>query len=268
MESARAVVESEEEKFKETSEKGWWATIFSSLFQIDILIRMVFQTITGFIAVVTLQTSLGLGEGIEAVLGLFLSVLSFFFLAMTTVNLIISIMTIIQTRADGTREVENWPSFILLEWIGMVPYLGVALVVGAIPLIAWIPLTHQVLYPAVVLAVGTLMTLLLFAPVILATLSVGSPFSIFSSTVLTSIVLRPGSWLKFVGFAVLVSPAMAGSLALLAHPSAWTAAAGSASFIVAVFFYSHVVGMLGFQISRYRDGDELDRMHELVGDED
>jgi predicted nucleic acid-binding Zn-ribbon protein len=268
MEAARAVVESEQQEFMERSESGWWATIFSSLFQIDILVRMLFQAITGALAVAMLKTAIEMGEGIQAVLGLFLFAVGGVLLIMTGVNVIISIMTIIQTRADGVHEVENWPSFILLEWIGMIPYIAVALFVSGIPLIAWIPLTHELLPPAVVLAVGSMMTLLLFAPVILATLSVGTPFSILSSTVLASITLRPATWLAFVGFVALVSPAMAGSLALLAQPSAWAAAAGTASLIVAVFFYSHIVGVLGFQISCYRDGDRLDRIHHPADDED
>ena len=177
-------------------------------------------------------------------------------------------MTIIPTRADGVDEVENWPSVILLEWIGIIPYLGVALSVAAVPQIVWIPLTHDILDPAIVLAVASMMTLLLFAPVILATLSAGTPVAILNSTIIASIGLRPGAWLKFVGFVLLVSPAMAGSLALLGQPSALVAAAGSAGFIVTLFFYAHVVGMLGFQISRYRDGDPLDRMDDPAGNQD
>jgi hypothetical protein len=61
---------------------------------------------------------------------------------------------------------------------------------------------------------------------------------------------------------------MAGSLALFAQPAAWAAPAGTASLIVAVFFYSHIVGVLGFQISCYRDGDRLDRIHHPADDED
>ena len=74
--------------------------------------------------------------------------------------------------------------------------------------------------------------------------------------------------ISILGFVLLVSPAMAGSLVLLAQPSALAAAAGSAGFIVTLFFYAHVVGMLGFQLSCYRDGDPLDRMHDPASDQD
>jgi len=262
MEKARAELESEQGEFKERALKGWWGTIFSSLFQLDILIRMILQTVTGFLGIWIYHASQ------DSSFFLILYPISFFFLITTGINLVISVMTIIPARADGVDEVENWPSVILLEWIGIIPYLGVGLFVAAIPQIVWIPLTHEILDPAIVLAVGIMTTLLLFAPVILATLSAGTPVAILHSTIIASIALRPGPWVKFVGFVLLVSPIMTGSLALLAEPSALAAAAGVTGFIVTLFFYAHVVGMLGFQLSRYRDGDPLDRMHDPAGDQE
>jgi len=262
MEIARVEVESEQEEFNERAQKGWWGTIFSSLFQLEILFRMIIQIVTGFLGIWIFHSSQ------ESPFFIVLYPISFFFLISTGINLVISVMTIIPTRADGVDEVEKWPSVILLEWIGIIPYLGVALFVAAIPQFAWIPLTHEILDPTIVLVVGSMMTLLLFAPVILATLSAGTPVAILNSTIIASIGLRPGAWLKFVSFVLLVSPAMAGSLVLLAQPSALAAAAGSAGFIITLFFYAHVVGMLGFQLSRYRDGDLLDKMHDPAGDED
>ncbi|MDP7206312.1 MAG: hypothetical protein QGH11_12130, partial [Pirellulaceae bacterium] len=176
MEVARVEVESEHQEFNEKALKGWWGTIFSSLFQLDILIRMILQTVTGFLGIWVYHVSQ------DSSFFLILYPISFFFLITTGINLVISVMTIIPARADGVDEVENWPSVILLEWLGIIPYLGVGLFVAAIPQIVWIPLTHEILDPAIVLGVGIMTTLLLFAPVILATLSAGTPVAILHST--------------------------------------------------------------------------------------
>ena len=266
MEKARAEVESKQEQFTETANRGWWMTILSSMVQIDIAIRILMHSIIGFLAVLTLHYGLLMEEGIMAMLGLFLFATSFIFFLALGASFLVSVVTINDTRANGDHEIENWPSLILMEWISMVPYMGISLFIAVIPLIIWIPLTEG-LDPAIVLSVGSMLTLLLFAPVILSTLSAGTPAAIVSSRVMASIALRPSEWFKFAGFVLLLSPAMAGSMALLGGSGPWPILTGSASFMVTSFFYLHVVGTLGFQISCYRDGDRLDQLGE-PGDED
>lgn len=261
MEKAREEVESRQEQFTKTANRGWWMTILPSMIQADIAIRILMHSIIGFLAVLTLHYGSLMEQGILAILGLFLFATSFLFFLATGASFLVSVVTIIETRANGEHEVENWPSLILMDWISMVPYMGVSLFIAVIPLVVWIPLTQN-LDPAIVLTVGNMLTLLLFAPVILSTLSAGTPAAVFSSRVMASIALRPSEWFKFSGFVLLLSPAMAGSMALLGGSGPWPILAGSVSFMVTSFFYLHVVGSLGFHISCYREGDRLDQLGE------
>jgi DNA-directed RNA polymerase subunit RPC12/RpoP len=279
MDEARALVKAGKHEIMDQIESSWWKAIFLRLYQTDVIIRILMNSLIGFLAIATLQLSARMGDGILAVLGMFLLVTSFIFFIATAASLMISLVTIIQTTANGQGTIDDWPSLILMEWWELVPYFGVSLFAGVMPLFVWLPLTlgtGDSVIASINLSVACLLFLLCFTPVILATLSAGSPFAVYSHRIYASIALQPIVWLKFVGFLLLLAPALAGSLYLSMEgtfhlsvaSTPWAVAGGTIGFIGTVFFFASTVGVLGLHIARYGDEaieDEEQEEEEVEG---
>jgi hypothetical protein len=136
-----------------------------------------------------------------------------------------------------------------------------------VPLIAWLPLTSGTLPEPLVWSVAAVLAGTTAAVVLLSTLSSGTALMIISVPVVSSIPLRSTSWMKFVGFVVLWGPGAAGGLALLQSEQLPLILLGGLLLVLFSFLYARTVGVLGYQVARYRDGDLLDSLQDSMADD-
>jgi hypothetical protein len=73
--------------------------------------------------------------------------------------------------------------------------------------------------------------------------------------------------MKFVGFVALWGSGAAGGLALLQSEQLSLILLGGLLLVLFSFLYARTVGVLGYQVARYRDGDLLDSLQDSI-DED
>jgi predicted RNA-binding Zn-ribbon protein involved in translation (DUF1610 family) len=268
LEKANLVLDAEDQEHRKLEDRDWWRAILAILGQFDVVLRIVMLSVLLGLAATSIHWANNMPTAAQTLtMGFLLYIAAAVFAAPFLALVSTTVVTIVEQTADGRDDIGDWPGIVSTEWLGTAPYFLVAGLSGAVPLIAWLPLTSGTLPEPLVWSVAALLAGTAAAVVLLSTLSSGTALLIISVPVVSSIPLRSSSWMKFVGFVALWGSGAAGGLALLQSEQLSLILLGGLLLVLFSFLYARTVGVLGYQVARYRDGDLLDSLQDSI-DED
>jgi hypothetical protein len=120
----------------------------------------------------------------------------------------VAMLAIVQDTAAGNEEIEDWPDFIFVDWVGQAFYVLNAAAFSALP--GFLAASALGFSGPLRWGLTAAAFALLFPVMLLSQLDGGSPFSLFTPGVLKGAIKSPLAWAAFYGVSLVVLGAAAG----------------------------------------------------------
>jgi hypothetical protein len=122
-----------------------------------------------------------------------------------------TVMAVLRDTSEGCNEIESWPGYVFLDWIGEPVHVFCAVCMSAVPgaAVAWLLSKLNVAPVEVIWITGPVSIFIMFPIVLISTLETNSMFGVLSWPVLRTLKRSADGWLKFyVAAAAMIAAAV------------------------------------------------------------